>query len=86
MMRFVLEKVEIITPDNNNIMSLEEFARQYNSWYVSNNGLTFKSTFDCKEIIPMIENSKLSCYINTDPVTYNKYFNNIYIRGYVDVN
>ena len=85
MMRFCMERVEIITPDDNNIMSLEEFARQYNSWYVSNNGLTFKSKYDCKEIVTMIENSKLSCYINIDPVTYNKYFNNIYIRCGVDV-
>jgi phage/plasmid-associated DNA primase len=84
-MRFILEKVEIITPDDDNRLSLEEFARQYNSWYVSNNGLTFKSTFDCKEIIPMIENSKLSQHIITDPVTYNKYFNNIYINGSIDI-
>jgi phage/plasmid-associated DNA primase len=84
MMRFVLEKVEIIESNDNNRMSLEEFAKHYNSWYVSMNGLTLKSSFDCKEIVPMIENSKLSTYIKIDPITYNKYFNNIYIKSIVD--
>ncbi len=83
-MRFVLEKVEIIESNDNNRMSLEEFAKHYNSWYVSMNGLTLKSSFDCKEIVPMIENSKLSTYIKIDPITYNKYFNNIYIKSIVD--
>ncbi len=84
MMRFILEKVKIIDSNDNNKMTLEEFAKYYNSWYISINGLTLKSSTDCKEIVPIVENSKLSSHIKIDPITYNKYFDNIFIRNSLD--
>ena len=79
MMRFIQERIEIISPNDENMITLDDFAKKYNSWYISKNGLTLKSYFDSKEIIPMIENSKLSKHIKIDEATYKKYFNNIYI-------